>query len=271
MKHLVKESIDKYVFKIAPILCAILFLGCGKNKTTIKKTLNSPAIEIKMAAYNVEFSKNASATEIGNMLKSYNFDVVCFSEAPGGDWTQQVGLATGLKYALVGKYSTAGHVDKYKTILSKYPLDEYEEILMTDTLHTVTKAKIKIEGREMAIYSLHFPFGEGATKKMMDFANYLETVQKEEISIALGDYNFDLKSPDCKLYMNAGLQPSWNDLNINTEKLSTWNALDTSKNEGVIDHIMYNPNKIMAIDGQIIELEKPLSDHKPVWALLRIK
>lgn len=34
---------------------------------------------------------------------------------------------------------------------------------------------------------------------------------------------------------------------------------------------MLNTAKMQVIDGQIIELEKPLSDHKPVWALLEVK
>ena len=36
---------------------------------------------------------------------------------------------------------------------------------------------------------------------------------------------------------------------------------------GVIDHILYNrPSGARAKEGGIIELAKPLSDHKPVWA-----
>jgi hypothetical protein len=40
----------------------------------------------------------------------------------------------------------------------------------------------------------------------------------------------------------------------------------------VIDHILIGPkSKFVATEGGIIELEKPLSDHKPVWAALEIK
>jgi len=272
MKQYFRKSLWIFILKSGSILLVIVFLSsCGKHKTSDKINPGSAPIEIKMAAYNVEFSKNASAAEIGNMLKSYDFDIVCFSEAPGGEWTKNVGLATGLEHVIVGKYSTAGHVDKYKTILSKYPLYDYEEILMTDTLHTVTKAKIKVKNKELAIYSLHFPFGVGATEKMEDFANYIKKVQKDEITIALGDYNFNPTSSDYKLYIDAGLEPSWIDLKIDITHLFTWNALDPSRDKGVIDHIMYNPNKIKAIAGEIIEMERPLSDHKPVWALLQLK
>ena len=106
---------------------------------------------------------------------------------------------------------------------------------------------------------------------MENFAKYLEGVQANEITIAMGDYNFTTSSPDYKMFTEIGLRPSWTDLGIDVSRLDTWNALDRSKIEGVIDHIMYNPSHIAAIDGQIIEMKNPLSDHKPVWAMLELK
>jgi len=65
---------------------------------------------------------------------------------------------------------------------------------------------------------------------------------------------------------------TWKDLGIDCTKQNTWNALDPEDNENgeVIDHIMYNREKIRLLDGEIIEMEKPLSDHKPVWAVLQV-
>jgi maltose 6'-phosphate phosphatase len=34
---------------------------------------------------------------------------------------------------------------------------------------------------------------------------------------------------------------------------------------------MYSSKQIKVLDGDIIEWEKPLSDHKPVWAVLQLK
>ena len=57
------------------------------------------------------------------------------------------------------------------------------------------------------------------------------------------------------------------DLKIDVSKEYTYNALDPKKNHGVIDHIFYNTgSRGSTKDGGIIELKKPLSDHKPVWA-----
>ena len=100
--------------------------------------------QLRVAAYNVEVSRSATAQEIGLMLKAYDLDVVSFSEAPEGNWTQEVDAAMGLEHVLVGKYSTAGHGDKYKTILSRTLIYDSEEIMIVDTLHSATKVTTKV-------------------------------------------------------------------------------------------------------------------------------
>ena len=123
-------------------------------------------VQLRVAAYNVEVSRSATAQEIGLMLKAYDLGVVSFSEAPEGNWTQEVdaamGLGLGLEHVLAGKYSTAGHGDKYKTILSRTLMYDSEEIMMVDTLHTATKVTTKVGIQELAIYSVHFPVATGS-------------------------------------------------------------------------------------------------------------
>ena len=100
------------------ILVAFLAFSCG-NKSSQNQAKKEKTTQIKVAAYNVEFSKNASATEIGEALKGYNFDVVCFSEAPGGDWTKEVALVMGLDHIVPGKYSTPQIIDAACTVCSE--------------------------------------------------------------------------------------------------------------------------------------------------------
>jgi exonuclease III len=263
----------------------ILFLFACSNKPSNKKENQENPTQIKIAAYNVEYSKNATATEIGEALKSYNFNVVCFSEAPGGNWTQEVGNAMGMKYFAVGRYSTAGHENKFKTIASRTPLYDEEEVLMADTLHTATKAKTKINNSEISVYAVHFPFGwrdqahiDETTNKIVTFINYLKTNQKDEISVVAGDFNFIPSNADrtnnyCEMFVDMGMDVTWKELGIDCTKHNTWNAFETKDagNGEVIDHIIYNRQKMKVLDGEIIEMEKPLSDHKPVWALLEVK
>jgi exonuclease III len=257
------------------LLTLIVFPACQEDNV----------IQLKIAAYNVEYSKNATATEIGEALKSFDFDVVCFSEAPGGDWTKQAGEALGLSYQVVGKYTTAGHDDKYKTIVSRTPFYDREEVLMADTLHTGAKAKTQINGVEVAIYAVHFPFGwrdqahiDETTNKISTFVEYLKMRQESEVSVVAGDFNFvpsnsEKENPYHELFKTIGLDVSWTALRIDCTQRNTYNALklEDQGNGEVIDHIVYNPSKMKALDGGIIEMQVPLSDHKPVWALLELK
>lgn len=267
------------------VTSVLLFFSYTNKHAEIMVKHRGESIQIKVAAYNVEFSDKGTAKEIGEMLKSYNFDVVCFSEAPGGNWTKEVGTVMGLNHVVVGRYSTAGHKDKYKTIASRTPLTNYEEVLMDDTLHTATRATTIIRGKEIVFYSVHFPFGwrdqahiDETTGKITAFVDFLKEKQSDEISIAMGDFNFvlssnDYRSPYYELFIDIGLDASWRDLDIDVTPLGTMVNFKPGQRKagGVIDHIMYNTKKVKALDGQIIEMEVPLSDHKPVWATLRIR
>jgi endonuclease/exonuclease/phosphatase family metal-dependent hydrolase len=269
--------IYKKMIKTFIMIVLVFFaFSCEKKSTSVK-----------VAAYNVEFSKNATAAEIGEALKSHNFDVVCFSEAPGGNWTQQVGSVMGLDNVVLGKYSTAGHKDKYKTIASRIPLYGYEEVLMGDSLHSATSVKIKINDTEMVIYSVHFPFApkghpqvfiDNVTHKIQTFVSHLKERQQNELSIVAGDFNFvptntNLVNPFHNMFVDIGLDVSWKELELDCTNRNTYNALRPEDNGSgnVIDHIMYNTAKMKALEGNIFEMEKHLSDHKLVWALLELR
>jgi len=278
------KKMQKLIMSISAV--SILLIFSYTNKLAgIKAKNQGKSIQLKVAAYNVEFSDKGTAKEIGEALKPYNFDVVCFSEAPGGNWTKNVGFVMGLNHVVVGKYPTAGHKDKYKTIASRTRLTNYEEVLMADTLHTATRATCIIGGKEIAFYSVHFPYGwrdqahiDETTGKISAFVDYLKERQSDEIIIAMGDFNFVLssneyRSPYYEMFVDIGMDASWRDLNIDVTPIGTMVKFKPEQRTtgGVIDHIMYNTKKVKALNGQIIEMEKPLSDHKPVWATLQIR
>ncbi|MDE0577505.1 MAG: hypothetical protein OSB39_11205, partial [Opitutales bacterium] len=99
-------------------ILASTLLGMG---TGIGASESDKAIHVRVAAYNVEFGKNATPEEIGGMFKPYNLDIIGFNEVPDGDWTARVGKVLGMQYSYVGKISSANHKDKYKSILSRTP------------------------------------------------------------------------------------------------------------------------------------------------------
>lgn len=266
-------------------LIAISLFACGRNGDVVDKPVPQDPIQFNVAAFNVRVGENATPEEIGVALKPYDLDVICFSEAPGGDWTKRAGAILDMKHVVIGMHTTAGHLDKYKTIASKSPLYGYEEILMADTLHTVTRADTRINGKALAIYSVHFPYGwrdqahiDETTGKISAFIEYLNDRPAEEIAILMGDFNFVPSNSEKsnmyhEMFKDIGLDLFWGDLSIDLSKRST-SGLFKSEEErigNVIDHIMYDPRKVKAVDGGIVETKQPLSDHKPVWATLQLR
>ena len=101
------------------LILSILFCACCGAVIGIDASESDKEIHVRVAAYNVEFGKNATPEEIGRMFKPYNLDIIGFNEAPDGDWTARVGKVVGMKHTYVGKISSANHKDKYKSILSR--------------------------------------------------------------------------------------------------------------------------------------------------------
>ena len=232
-------------------------------------------ISVRVAAYNVEFGKNASPEEIGGMFKPYNLDIIGFNEVPDGDWTARVGKVVGMKHTYLGKISSANHKDKYKSILSRTPLEATVEHDLTVQRKrswnpaSVVQAITQIEGIPISFYSLHICRSTNSDKTGHAYRLVNEILPKDKTDriILLGDFNNEMGDNALHEIEKAGMLATWGDLKIDVSKEFTYNALDSKKNHGVIDHIFYSTkSKAKVAEGGIIELKKALSDHKPVWA-----
>ena len=230
-------------------------------------------VHVRVAAYNVEFGKNASPEEIGKMFKPYDLDMIGFNEVPDGDWTARVGKVLGMKHDYVGKISSANHKDKYKSILSRTPLQSTVEHALTVQRSrswnpaSVVQAVTQIEGIPVSFYSLHICRSTDSQKTGHAYRLVNEVLPKDKTDriILLGDFNNEMGDHALQAIEKAGMRATWKDLKIDVSKKFTYNALDPKKNHGVIDHIFYSAKSKMT-EGGIIELKKALSDHKPVWA-----
>jgi len=261
--------------KKTPILTAIAIWGLLVVGTVFAAE-SKGSIPIRVAAYNVEFGKNASPEEIGRMFKPYNLDIIGFNEVPDGDWTARVGKVLGMKHSYVGKISSANHKDKYKSILSRTPFEATAEHELSVERRrswnpaSVVKAVTKIDGVSVAFYSLHIcrTTDNHNTGHAYRLAQDVLPKEKTKRVIVLGDFNNNMGDMAMKILEESGLRPTWEDLKIDVSKEFTYNALKPEQpNLGVIDHIFYNAaSRARTRDGGIIELKKPLSDHKPVWA-----
>ena len=263
------------LLKKTPILAGIVLWGLLVVGTVFANE-SKGSIHVRVAAYNVEFGKNATPEEIGKMFKPYNLDIIGFNEVPDGDWTARVGKVVGMKHIYVGKISSANHKDKYKSILSRTLLQSTVEHNLTVQRRrswnpaSVVKTVTKIDGIPIAIYSLHICRSTDSDKTGHAYRLAKEVLPKEKTNrvIVLGDFNNNIGDTAMNMLEASGYKPSWKDLKIDVSKEFTYNALKPEQpNAGVIDHIFYNNlPRTNVIDGGIIELKKPLSDHKPVWA-----
>ena len=230
-------------------------------------------VAVRVAAYNVEFGKNANPTQVGEMFKPYNLDIIGFNEVPDGDWTAQVGKVLGMDHSYVGKISSANHKDKYKSILSRTPLEVTTEHQLPVPRRrswnpaSVVRAVTKIDGHSITFYSLHICRSGADDGHAHHLATEILAKEKTQRVIVVGDFNNNIGDAAMNTIERAGYRPTWNDLEIDVSKHFTYNAQDPARNLGVIDHIFYNTSaRPKSTDGGIVELKKPLSDHKPIWA-----
>ncbi len=266
-----KESIEQEKLRLRAFILLPLVVTylCGATLCLAAPTPDKP-VTVRVASYNVEFSKSATPEQIGEMFKPYKLDIIGFDEAPDGDWTARVGKVLGMQYSFVGKISSANHKNKYKTILSRTPLKGTEEHKLTGrgwNPASVVRAVTQIDGVSFAFYSLHICKSGTNDGHAFSLATKILPRESTERVIVVGDYNNRLGDAAIKTIEGAGFKPTWNDLEIDVSKKSTYNAQNPKNNLGVIDHILYNHlSGAQATDGGIIELKKPLSDHKPIWA-----
>ncbi len=237
----------------------------------------SDAVVIRVGAYNVEFGAKGTAEQIGEMFKPYELDVIGFNEVPGGDWTARVGQVLGMPHAFVGSISSAGHKDKYKSILSRTPLQNPAEFVVEGQgwrPASVVRAEAVCEGLRVAIYSLHICHHEHTQGgQAYSLAHDVLGTETVESVLVMGDFNHTISNAGMREVLEAGYRPAWADLDLDLDRVFTIPSRQLTPEEeadwggAVIDHILYSrASGAHATDGGIIELEQPLSDHKPIWA-----
>lgn len=271
-------------------LCAVgLLAGCHGTP----RTPEARPVRFTVVAYNVEFGNRGTAEEIGEALKSYEPDVVAFNEVPGGDWVQRAGVVLDMPYCYVGEVSSANHADKYKAVLSRTPLFDTGEVVLTGpgwNPASAVRASTWVGGQEVVVYALHVSGaahggqprpGEHHAGDLARRAAAGHADEPDAVVILAGDFNDRLGEPQMDDCLAAGFRASWQDLGVDVSRasgLSTWNAAGEQRS-GVIDHVLYRvpPGAagagtpgIAAVDGGIIVLDPPLADHHPVWALFEI-
>lgn len=154
----------KALFKIT--LLTLLILNCTEEIF---------GQEIKVIAYNVEYGRNTSPEAMAKLLQSEKADIICFNEVPVKGWTAKVGKLLKLKYSYEGTIASANHTaefkdetgnyfGKFKSILSKFPLENTHEISLEGvgwSPSSAVVANVIIDKKNsVQIFSLHIPSGK---------------------------------------------------------------------------------------------------------------
>jgi endonuclease/exonuclease/phosphatase family metal-dependent hydrolase len=234
---------------------------------------------MKIIAYNIEFAKTTTPTEIAILLKPEGADIICFSEVPNGEWTELVGKELGMNYSYVGKVASANHEEKYpdktgsfygkyKSILSRTPLIETDEKLLEGigwSPVSVVLAKTVINGKQLVIGSLHVPSGVKAPLKSCsaDLAELMDGYKDENI-IVCGDYNDLTDSEPLQPLYKKGFKNSWMMTDYDWKNEMTCDVKN-GEDFGVIDHILYR-GKLLITCADIIKSSHPPSDHHAISA-----
>jgi endonuclease/exonuclease/phosphatase family metal-dependent hydrolase len=247
-------------------------------------SINIRAQKLKVIAYNIEFGKVTSIDEMYSFLKSEKPDIICFNVVPGQGWTKKVGELLGMDYSYEGKISSANHLapfkdksgfyyGKFKSILSKYPLENPHEVILKGDRWSPASAivaNVKVsEKKSVMVFSLHIPTGIDNPEESK--AYFLAQILKNKYSgfdsvILAGDFNDRYNSKPMKYLYDLGFKNPYKSLNIN---LAHSTSLSREENKGkVIDHILYKGLKVKR--AGIIE-QISLSDHKPVWAEFKLE
>ena len=193
----------KDLFKIT--LLTLLILNCTEEIF---------GQEIKVIAYNVEYGRNTSPEAMAKLLQSEKADIICFNEVPVKGWTAEVGKLLKLKYSYEGTIASANHTadfkdetgnyfGKFKSILSKFPLENTHEISLEGvgwSPSSAVVANVIIDKKNsVQIFSLHIPSGKSNPSNSK--AKSLSKIIKSKFILEFSSMSYMCRRKFCFFYM----------------------------------------------------------------------
>jgi endonuclease/exonuclease/phosphatase family metal-dependent hydrolase len=218
-------------------------------------------IRVRAASLNCHGGQDASAEAIGAALRALDADVVGLQEADG-PLPAAIAAAAGFAYVY----------GEGEALLSKTPLEEAQQVELKNG-RSFASALTTISGVRFSVYSAHLGWSLSGLKQHREFAD--EVLAKDTVPhvLLIGDFNDEHGSPQIDALetqvVNAWTQLGW----IPGDRIS-WPAtyFDGTEGSQLIDQIFSGRAlPALALDGDVIELSPPISDHKPVVATLCIR
>jgi endonuclease/exonuclease/phosphatase family metal-dependent hydrolase len=252
--------------------------------------------KLRVVSYNVACGQWATPEQIAEMLKPLNPDVVLLSEVPKAnrgkdvkDWSRRLAEALDLDYVHVGRVSSANHMapkwgdltgdygGKYKSILSRTPLRKGRDFLPEGsgwTRATAVRAETEIDGRKIALYSLHLP-GYAHHKRQPTKPDAWEGSKHKKLAdeINAEDASYDV--------IVGGDFNEWTE-GLVMRSMAKYTKMENAVTDRSIDHILYStkrPIKLLDVqrdwgpknqNDQNIKSEGCLSDHPWIYCEFEI-
>lgn len=239
---------------------------------------------VRIAAFNILYGRYGSPEEIGRWMREVGPDLVCLCECPGEyEWLDRAADAMELPHYVVGVLSSGidirvtGRTMKFKAVFSRTVLDPLPELLCDGrgwSNGSATRARTMIGERNFVVHSLHIAGNPGEDSESLErghshtLAESVGALSDSDCVLMAGDFNNRIDEPALLLLEDAGLRPTWRDVDIDLDAaFSLCPLTPTSPDNRLIDHIYYDvASGGRAVDGGTLERTQPLSDHKPVWA-----
>jgi maltose 6'-phosphate phosphatase len=270
----------RLIFLVSCVLCLTSCIEWAHDNSRSKKISivyndddeRADSIRIKIANFNAGTGSICSPDKAAKILFPYNFDIVCFNEIPQGNWIDRVGMILGLNYSIVGKVSSANQKNKYKGILSRYPIKNSNEFMLNSTgwnPASIINGIIEKNSNLFAIYSLQIAGskGEKGSYANMIATNILQRIKNSRLIIA-GDCDNTPDDEAMLLFNEHDINNIWNDVDYDkTVESSLYTG--GNNNKGIVDHIFYSSiSRSHTLKAGFIEVKPNFSNHKIVWALL---
>ncbi len=175
-----------------------------------------------------------------------------------------------------------GEVNSGQSILSKYPLNKHQRIVLKrvadapfyrDALYLERLAQVataRLENRDVIIINVHLEAFDKSTRiqQLNDVIALFNQYRNEYPTILLGDFNSgpSFENPAInKVFSMTGVGNAAFDI----DNIS--NTYDTEKPFKRIDYIFYSKNSIDYIDGKVLTQFGEASDHLPVMMRFKLK
>ena len=206
------------------------------------EVINFTPNNISLFTYNVwfeDFEFDERSTYIINMITTYLPTFLCLQEVTF-NFLQKI-----LKNTIFREkyYISGNHIKGYGLLMASiYPVSFFEYPLSTSMKRTFICAKYKFNDQNVIIGGVHLESGMNKEKRSDQLEMIFKILNKEDISILMGDFNFDNTEENNNIHQN--FIDLWPFLNNESSVGGHTMKIKKGLNPWRPDKILMNKNKI---------------------------